>query len=634
MARTRVIPSNMESNATQTTLISRRQLLKVAGLAAGTVLLGLPMELRRAWGSVESRRASRWSSPATWGGRPPGKNDLVIISHRVILDRRVRVAGVIIRPGGHLVFHPKRRAALTSTGNVVVLGKLTMRTRGPGNIHRLIFRGIRENRFKGGGHHLIPSDVGLWVMGRGRLHLEGAPKRAWTRAAGSVQLGANSIELQDDPVGWAIGDTVAITPTAPPVKGHHAAYDEATITGVEGRTITLAAPLNVPHPAVDLGQGAVATAEVLNLTRTVRIEGTPSGRAHVLIHSRKPQRIAHAQIQHVGPRKGDGPSSKPLLGRYGLHFHDCASGSRGSLVRGVVIRDAGNHAFVPHKSHGVSFVDCITHNTVEVAYWWDVGDVSNEILWLDSVASLVRNGSGSRSAGGFMLGEGNGNECRGCLVVGHQGEGPQGAGFSWPEHTDDVWVFQDCLAHNNVGNGIFVWQNNGGNHTIQRYTSYRNGEAGVFHGAYGNRYEYSDVLSVEDGSLASTDQRSAIHLRANTPEDSPTHPHHRPLTFRGVRTDGGGVPDWAILVPHHNASPSKPTLIEDGHFIGYQRAGIGVIDPNEPTWLDLRNVTFGGNEFWLDDSCHPDSFILWNGQTIRRKDQPGTFRPEWNASVL
>jgi hypothetical protein len=621
------------SNTRETTRLSRRQLLKVAGLASLTVLLGLPRALRHAWGSIESRRASRWADPATWGGRRPRKNDLVIISHRVVLDRRVRVAGVIIRPGGHLVFHPKRRATLASTGNVVVLGRLTMQTRRPGTVHRLVFRGIREGRFKGGGHHLVPSDVGLWVMERGRLRLHGAPKLAWTRAVGPIESGTSSIDLRDDPVGWAVGDTVAITPTGPPAKGHHAGYDEAVLTGIAGRTITLSTPVSVPHPSVELRQGMVATAEVLNLTRTVRIEGTSRGRAHILIHSRKPQRITNAQIQHVGPRMSKKKKSAPVLGRYGLHFHHCRDGSRGSLVQGVVIRDAGNHAFVPHRSHGISFVDCISHNTFEEAFWWDEGDASNDTLWGSSVASLIKVGANPRSAGGFKLGEGAGNTCRGCVVVGHEGEGPQGAAYHWPSQSDAVWVFEDCLAHNNVGNGIFVWQNDGDNHVVERYTSYRNGEAGVFHGAYVNRYEYRNLVLVEDGTQATTGRASAIQLWANTPVDNPNHPHHRPLTFRQVRVNGGGLPDWAIVVPHHNAPPSKPTLIEDCHFEGYQRAGIGVIDPNEPTWLDLRNVTFGGNEFWLDDNCHPDSFILWNGQTIRRKDQPGTFRPEWNASV-
>ena len=53
----------------------------------------------------------------------------------------------------------------------------------------------------------------------------------------------------------------------------------------------------------------------------------------------RPQALAHTEIRHVAPG---------AIGRYGLHFHLCADGSRGSVVEGVVIRDAESHAFVPH----------------------------------------------------------------------------------------------------------------------------------------------------------------------------------------------------------------------------------------------------------------------------------------------
>lgn len=630
MARARVGQSNTGAlNPSETTRLSRRQLLKVAGLAGLAVLLGLPRQLRHAWGSIESRRGSRWGDRSTWGGRLPRKNDLVIISHRVVLDRQVRVAGVIIRPGGHLVFHPKRRATLASTGNVVVLGRLTMQAIWPGSVHRLVFRGIREGRFKGGGMHMAPSDVGLWVMERGRLRLQGAPKLPWTRAVGPVEPGVSSIDLQDDPVGWAVGDTVAITPTVSPAKGHHAAYDEATLTGIAGRTITLSAPVSAHHPSVDVGQGTVVTAEVLNLTRSVRIEGTAGGRSHILIHSRRPQRIANVQIQHVGPRKKKGKDTTPVLGRYGLHFHHCRDGSRGSVVQGVVVRDAGNHAFVPHRSHGISFVDCISHNTIEDAYWWDEGDLSNDTLWEGCVASLVKVGSEMYAKTGFLLGGGTGNICRRCVSVGVESQST-GSGYQWPSKANqkpNVWLFEDCLAHNNVANGIFVWQNDPHHHVVSRFVAYHNGNFGVLHGAYANRYEYSDLLLF--GNLD-----GAIELRANTRADDGQDHYQGPIIFRRVHADGAALANWGIISPDHNAPPEQPTIVEDCTFTGHLNAGIAITADNEPTQLALSGVSFDGNEFWLGDAVHPETFVLYQGLTIRRKDHlEGEFRPEWNAKV-
>jgi hypothetical protein len=616
------------SRTRETARISRRQLLKVAGLVSVAALVGLPRTLRHAWGSIKSRRASRWGDPSTWGGRLPKKNDLVIISHRVLLDRRVRVAGVIIRPGGHLVFHPKRRAILASTGNVVVLGRLTMQARRPGSVHRLVFRGIREGRFKGGGMHLVPSDVGLWVMERGRLRLEGAPKRAWTRAAGPVEAGSSTVDLQDDPIGWAVGDAIAITPTVPPSDGHNVAYDETTITAIAGRTITLSAPVSTPHPSVGVGQGTTVTAEILNLTRSVQIEGTSGRRSHIFIHSRKPQRLAHVQIRYVGPRQGNHEESTPVLGRYGLHFHHCRDGSRGSLVQGVVIRDAGSHAFVPHRSHGVSFIDCISHNTMEDAYWWDLGDLSNDTLWENCVASLVKIGSEKFAKAGFALGAGNGNVCRRCVAVGVESHST-GSGFQWPEKANlkpNVWLFEDCISHNNKSNGIFVWQNDPNHHIVSRFVGYHNGRFGVLHGAYSNRYEYSDMLLF--GNLF-----GAIDLRANTRLNTGPGTYQGPITFRDVHADGANSCDWGIISQHHIAPPQQPTVIEDCSFTGFRQAAISITADDEPTQLDVRNTSFEGNEFWLADDIAPDSFILYQGLTIRRKDQPGQFRPEWNASV-
>jgi hypothetical protein len=438
----------------------------------------------------------------------------------------------------------------------------------------------------------------------------------------------SSIDLQDDPVGWAVGDTVAITPTVPPGNGHHAAYDEATLTGIAGRTITLSAPVSAPHPSIDLGRGTVAKAEILNLTRTVRIEGTLGGRAHVLIHSRKPQRIANVEIQHVGPRTKQGKDTTPVLGRYGLHFHHCRDGSRGSVVQGVVVRDAGNHAFVPHRSHGISFIDCVSHNTVEDAFWWDEGDLTNDTLWENCVASLVKIGSEKFAKAGFLLGAGEGNICRGCVAVGIESHAT-GSGYQWPEKANlkpNVWVFEDCLTHNNEANGIFVWQNDPNHHIVSRLIAYHNGRFGIIHGAYSNRYEYSDLLLY--GNLA-----GAIDLRANTRPNTGPGTYQGPIIFRGVHADGVDSSDWGIISRDHVAPPQQPTVIEDCSFTGYRQAGIAIVIDNQPTHLDVRNVTFEGNEFWLGDDISSDSFILHQGLTIRRKDQPGEFRPEWNASV-
>src|SRR5688572_448217 len=47
---------------------------------------------------------------------------------------------------------------------------------------RWVLDGIAESLFEGGGHDPKPNDLGIWVMGTGRLDLQGSPKKGWTEA--------------------------------------------------------------------------------------------------------------------------------------------------------------------------------------------------------------------------------------------------------------------------------------------------------------------------------------------------------------------------------------------------------------------------------------------------------------------
>ena len=70
----------------------------------------------------------------------------------------------------------------------------------------------------------------------------------------------------------------------------------------------------------------------------------------------------------MGPRQGD----EEVLGRYAIHFHTNYDGSRGSTVEGVVAYDSTGHAFAAHLSNGVTFRDCVAHDMVDDAFWWDL----------------------------------------------------------------------------------------------------------------------------------------------------------------------------------------------------------------------------------------------------------------------
>jgi hypothetical protein len=588
--------------------------------------------------------ARPWSDPGSWPGGVPGSGDVAVISRRIVLDVDAEVAGVTVEPGGALIFQPTASRTLRSTGNVVVKGQLVMRPTSASVDHLLVFSGVDEVRMAGGGMDVLDTDIGLWVMGTGVLDLQGSAKLPWTRLTGTLDTGTTRLSLQDPPVGWRPGDELVVTPTLPPdAQGAFTAFDTVRVRAVRGRTVTLERATKFDHPSVDVGRdvgtGRTQTAEVLNLTRNVAVEGTPGHRAHIFIRSSRPQSIKGTAIRYMGPRKPGEGGTAFVLGRYGLHFHMCGNGSRGSVVDGVVIHDSGSHAFVPHLSNGITFRGCISHNTFEEPFWWDgapntrtSGDPSHDILYDRCVASLVLNDpSGGYRLAGFFIGGGRGNSIRGSVAVGVQGV-VQPAGFIWPEGSEGVWTFEDCVAHNNGANGIFTWQNTPRLHVVKNFTAYHNHEAGISHGAYNNRYTYRD--SVLYGNRA-----GAVVLHADSwggPES--------PLQFVNLTCDAAGQSDYLVVMPRHNGDNEfPPPRFVDCSFAGARKAAFGWTYQGEDGQstdeiVDIVDCLFEGKPFWLAPGIGADSRIrvkdaIHGSIVLRRVDRPGTLVAQWNARV-
>jgi hypothetical protein len=264
-----------------------------------------------------------------------------------------------------------------------------------------------------------------------------------------------------------------------------------------------------------------------------------------------------------------------VLGRWGVHLHHMEDGSRGSVVEGVVVRDAGSHAFVPHMSHGITFLNCIAYNVQEDAYWWDPGtnvkpapsdSFTNDVLFDHCVAALVQPGDnpdGLRLCG-FNMSEGTidySNRAIGCVAVGVQGR-RNSSGFGWQEAQQGrPWVVQDCVAHNNVADGIFAWWNTSSGNGTDRFTAYRCGNAGIELGAYFGAWNHRAPLLVgnrEAGILQHARSRSTTErIRYEGPvvlgegvtkvafqEGEPAFPQNPPVIVCGASVaDCGAVAD-------------------------------------------------------------------------------------------
>jgi hypothetical protein len=586
---------------------------------------------------------ARWSDPATWGGRVPGARDVAVVERPVLLDVDAEAGGVRIARDGELMFDPAASRTLRTTGNVAVDGALRMRPADAETVHRLTFTGIDESVVVGGHTHTaLPTDVGLWVLGTGEVEVAGTAKTAWTRLTGPVRAGATRFEVAEAD-GWRAGDEIVVTPTEPAtVEDYAYKHDRVAIASVDGTTITVERPLEHPHPEVTVRDGATWHAEALNLTRNTIIEGTAQGRAHVMILSSRPQSLAYVELPHMGPQEPNPESpDEPdigVLGRYGVHFHMVGDGSRGSVVAGAVARDGGNHAFVAHLSNGVTFRDCIAHDMVEDAFWWDFGPdedasavPSHDITYERCVAHLIHHGSDKFDLAGFVLGAGDGNAVRGCVAIGILGATESAAGFAWPAASNDeryAWVFEDSVAHNCANSALYFWQNEVPHSIVDRFTGYHCGH-GIFAGSYSNLVSYRDctVYACRESGLV-----------INAVPGSPRRGDET-ITFEGMYVDQQGLTDHAVDITEHIVDSDRETALTGCTFAGGSRAQVAIPNGSELHQLyRFHGCTFHGNAFWLGDDVPSHTTIRVDDDqhgsiVVRRADQSGDLNRDWNAAV-
>jgi hypothetical protein len=505
--------------------------------------------------TITSVQSGNWSNPATWGGVVPAASDAPVIAagQTVILDTDATIAGLQIT--GTLQLSTAKAVTLRTTQNIIVTGRLEIKPASATVKHVLRFTGINESNFKGGGMDPLTSDVGLWVMGSGKLDLQGTAKSDWTNTTTSIEPGTMGITVKDA-TGWQAGDSLLITPTEAGATN----FDVRAIRLLSGNSISVTAGFT-SHPIIN----NTWTSEVANLTRNVRIEGTATGHTHVFIRSTAAQTIKNVQFRYVGPRS----STMLVPGRYGLHFHHCGDGSRKSIVEGCVIRDAGSHCFVPHMSNGVAFKGNVTFNTTETAFWWDPQEKSHDIVWdgnLVAKTNFIQGnndfdnpGAPAFSASGFMLGAGDDNKCNNNITVGTTGDPRDGGGYNWPEGVvESVWEFKNNIAHN-CNAGLRTWQNNTRNHIVENTTLYNN-EVGIYHGAYTNVYRY--VRGIIYNSL--------IQIRAASANSNR-------LRFEDLNINAAGL-DYAIVMEEGPLNGEVPIFFRNCTITGAKK--FQVLDMN------------------------------------------------------
>lgn len=632
----------------------------------------------------------RWSDLSTWVpvfgvARFPTRADRVefpATALPLVLDADDAEIGTLICHGTVLSAEA-RPVRLRVYGNFVVHhGEVILTSAAP--IH-LDMVDVDESRFIGGHtHDAVETDRGFWFVAPRRVELRGEPTTPWALLARAHRQGEHWLDLDRD-VDVRVGCDVVIAPTLPvtsrpDIGGQQLwqrAYSTATVAAASGRRVQLSAGLQYDHPMLGpFADGTVEGAEVLFLSRSLRLAGTPSGRTHVIImpHGHHPGEgtpapvaimMSDVETRWTGPQQPDS-SGRPLgvLGRYSVHLHFLGDGSRGALLRRGVARDAGNHGVVTHASHGVTVEDHICHEFFRgVPYTWDRSsqnppyyalNMSEDILYRRCIASRVRNvpGADSRLAG-FDLVRGRRLRMEDCRAFGVLG-GTLSAGLHWTEGESDdqtgtgVWDVVGFRAHNCV-NGTSNWQNTQNLHRVLQRSRIANSFKGINHGAYANNYHHLGVeivgcwwplvwtaqawhpVTLEDADIDVSGAASGFIV------DHHVFPPSRPVVlrrcrFRGTFAGGSPVGRWSGASPAR-AMPPRPVLF----FLDYPagRAEYTVVRLEDcvipaPLWADLA---------WFPDNAHPQNrlevFDAERGAwiTLRRADQPGMYDARWNAAV-
>ena len=413
-----------------------------------------------------------------------------------------------------------------------------------------LLTGIDRFTLKGNGFQIE-------VRNGGQLDLRGIAKSGWVRGVA--------------PTGWEGGDRIL---TAPTQAGRYALSDFHS--GSPG--------------VVNLADGRTIVAEQFNLTRSITIDSV----SRIMFHMGAGRQV----LKHIAVTNS-GLTGK--LAFYPIHFHFNGDSTRGSTVEGVVVENGRFHAFVPHASHGITFLDCVAFNTTGDAYWWDPppgkGDTSNdshETVWHHCLAASVSQlpGSTDHRLTAFSIGAGSGNRCVDCTAVGVRG-GKNSSGFLWSENS--VWDFRGCVAHNNPATGIFTWTNSANSHVIEAFTAYHFGRAGIEHGAYKNQFSYRNVSLTASAPVDSgSDATQAVRQHANSDGHG--------LLFENV------ISDDRLVIDSHGLPGTTWTIHRASRYRGVVYAELGGNGTSHPSRIRFEDCHVVPADFTLDGIL-PDSVI-------------------------
>ena len=373
-----------------------------------------------------------WSNPATWSnGVVPanGARVLIPIGIEVVVNASFSARLATVRVDGTLSFSTTANSTLRVDTMVVSgSGTFEMGTASepiPTNVtaRLLITDNGPINR------DYDPFGLSRGVISHGHVSMYGAERTSHVAIVGAALAGATQIQLSVTPVGWRVGDSIALAASVAGIEQN----EVRTIQSINGNLVTFSQPLLYNHQAPSVGLRVHAA----NLTRNAIIESEASAtdrRGHVMFMHHRDVDINFAGFYGLGRTDKLTPVNDPVVdanwnlvegtgsnprGRYAVHFHRNGSVNDGnpSVARGSVVRDSGSWGFVNHSSY-VDISDNVAFDTTGAGFVSEAGDEIGNFTRNIAIGTV---GSGELTESRLYIQD-----------FGHQGDGFwfQGAGIS------------------------------------------------------------------------------------------------------------------------------------------------------------------------------------------------------------
>lgn len=362
-----------------------------------------------------------WSNIDKLLGSTPQDGDDVIIPDglKVVLDTDTPKIGNLVVHGE--VMFGETDVTLTAD-NVIVFGELRAGSENKPHTHKaeIILTGrstdpdvvladwVGDAKHSGhgmakgnhAGHMTNPIDnKALIVAPGGKLNLHGAKVDSWTQLNATANSGDTSITLKDAPVGWNVGDEIAIAPT----DFNAFEVEERVITDIQGSTVFFDKPLEYGHygEQQDLGNGKRLDmrAEVTNLSRNIIITGSEDGETKINNSPSNPDDYTrsgyggHTVYMTDSEVKLDGVEFSKLglsgeLGGYPVHFHHTGDAT-GSYVKNSSIHHTFQRGLVVHQTDNLLVEGNTIYDTMSHSYFIEDG-VETGNRFVDNLAMLPR----------------------------------------------------------------------------------------------------------------------------------------------------------------------------------------------------------------------------------------------------